>query len=417
LGPVIALVSLLSLFLAGCSPGPATVQPSIGQSSLPADPATRTAQAQALLDTIARAVADDDQVAFIRMVSGRDPQALRPARVIFDNLTGLPLTRLRFTAAPRVASLPPDRRRVLGGDAWLQEVTVSWQLMDDPRPAEHTVWLTLLPVGSAAQLAAVTDWPASGSPLPIWWSEPVVAERSGAATALVSTALGAPGRWAGAGAAAATTIAKQVRRVAPNWSGKLVVEVPGSQQLFEHVLGAKAGSYAEIAAVTTADGPNFVSAALRIVVNPAAAGRLSDLGLAVLLAHEATHVATRSVDSPAPIWAVEGYADYVAYQAYPRARNQAVSPLLAQIRKHREPTSLPSDASFRASASGLGLTYAKAWLACRYVAQTQSPQQLDRLYVELDRGLTLDQATHAVLHQSAEDFVAGWRSYLLALAG
>jgi hypothetical protein len=141
------------------------------------------------------------------------------------------------------------------------------------------------------------------------------------------------------------------------------------------------------------------------------------LGLAVLLAHEATHVATRSVDSPAPVWAVEGYADYVAYEAYPRARNQAVAPLLAQIRKHGEPTGLPSDASFRASASELGLTYAKAWLACRYVAETQSPRQLDQLYVELDRGRTLDQATHAVLNQSAEDFVAGWRRYLRALAG
>jgi hypothetical protein len=272
-------------------------------------------------------------------------------------------------------------------------------------------------MGTRAQLAAVTDRPATAAPLPIWWSEPVVAKRSGKATALVSATLGTPSRWADAGAAAATTIADQVRRVAPTWSGGLVIEVPGSRRLFEQTLGVKAGSYAQIAAVTSAEGPNPASAALRIVVNPAAAGRLTDLGLAILLAHEATHVATRSVDSPAPAWAVEGFADYVAYQAYPKASKDAIAPLLANVRKRGEPTSLPSDASFRASASGLGLTYGKAWLACRYVADTFSPRQLDQLYVELDHGRSLEQATQAVLNESAEEFVAGWRTYLLGLAG
>jgi hypothetical protein len=370
-----------------------------------------------LLDSLTTAVRDHDQAAFTAILSGRDPLALRPARIIFDNLSGLSLTKLTFTARTDFASLSEDRRRTLGNDAWVQEVRVSWQLPDDAGTAEHTVWLTMVPVGSGAQLAAVTDRPATATPLPIWWSEPVVAERSGKATALVSATLGTPGRWADAAAAAGTAVADQVGRVAPAWSGRLVVEVPGSRQLFEQVLGAKAGSYTQIAAVTSAEGPNPASAALRIVVNPAAAARLTDLGLGVLLAHEATHVATRSVDSPAPTWAVEGFADYVAYEAYPGARREAAAPLLAEIRKHAEPTSLPSDASFRASSRGLGLTYAKAWLACRYVAESSSPRQLDRLYRELDRGRTLEQATQTVLNESAERFVGGWRAYLLALAG
>jgi hypothetical protein len=410
-------VSILGLLLAGCTPNPPAVQPPVAQSSSPADPATRTRLAQVLLDSLTTAVTEHDQAAFTAILSGRDPLAVRPARIIFDNLTGLPLTELTFTARPRFAALSEDRRGTLGRDAWVQQATVSWQLADDARPAEHTVWLTMVPVGSRAQLAAVTDRPANADPLPIWWSEPVVAERSGKATALASVALGTRGRWADAAATAATVVAEQVRRVAPTWSGRLVVEVPGSRQFFEQVLGAEAGSFAQIAAVTSAEGPNPASAALRIVVNPAAAGRLTDLGVAVLLAHEATHVATRSVDSPAPVWAVEGFADYVAYEAYPKARKGAIAPLLADIRKRGEPTRLPSNASFRASASGLGLTYAKAWLACKYVADIHSPRELDRLYSELDRGRTLEQATQAVLKQSAEEFVAGWRSYLLGLAG
>jgi len=417
LGQLVSLFSILGLLLAGCTASPPSVQPSVGQSSSPADPAARTRQAQVLLDSLTRAVRDHDQAAFTAILSARDPLAVRPARIIFDNLTGLPLTELTFTARPRFAALSEDRRGKLGSEAWVQQATVSWQLADDARPAEHTVWLTMVPLGSRAQLAAVTDRPANADPLPIWWSEPVVAERSGKVTALVSVALGASGRWADAAAAAATAVADGVRRVARAWSGKLMVEVPGSRQLFEQVLGAKAGSFAQIAAVTSAEGPNPASAALRILVNPAAADRLTNLGLAVLLAHEATHVATRSVDSPAPVWAVEGFADYVAYEAYPKASKDAIAPLLADIRKRGEPTRLPSNANFGASASGLGLTYAKAWLACRYVAEIYSPRQLDQIYSDLDRGRTLDQATQAVLNASAEEFVAGWRSYLLGLAG
>jgi len=417
LGRLVSLLSILGLLLAGCTTNPPAVQPSVGQSSSPADPAARTRLAQVLLDSLTRAVRDHDQAAFAAILSARDPLAVRPARIIFENLTGLPLTELTFTARPRFAALSEDRRGKLGSEAWVQQATVSWQLADDARPAEHTVWLTMVPLGSRAQLAAVTDRPANVDPLPIWWSEPVVAERSGKVTALVSVALGTPGRWADAAAAAATAVADQVRRVAPTWSGKLMVEVPGSRQLFEQVLGAKAGSFAQIAAVTSAEGPNPASAALRILVNPAAADRLTNLGLAVLLAHEATHVATRSVDSPAPVWAVEGFADYVAYEAYPKASKDAIAPLLSDIRKRGEPTRLPSNANFRASASGIGLTYAKAWLACRYVAEIYSPRQLDQIYSDLDRGRTLDQATQAVLNASAEEFVAGWRSYLLGLAG
>jgi hypothetical protein len=414
---LVSLLLIIGLLLAGCTASPPAVQPSVDQSSSPADPAARTRQAQVLLDSLTRAVTDHDQAAFTAILSARDPVAVRPARIIFENLTGLPLTKLTFTARPRIASLSEDRRGALGSDAWVQQATVSWRLAADAGSAEHTVWLTLVPMGSRAQLAAVTDRPATASPLPIWWSEPVVAKRSGKATALVSATLGTPSRWADAGAAAATMIADQVRRVAPTWSGGLVIEVPGSRRLFEQTLGANAGSYAQIAAVTSAQGPNPASAALRIVVNPAAAGRLTDLGLAVLLAHEATHVATRSVDSPAPAWAVEGFADYVAYEVYPQASKDAIAPLLADIRKRGEPTGLPSNASFRASAGGLGLTYAKAWLACRYVAGTFSPRQLDQLYMELDHGRSLDQATQAVLNESAEEFIAGWRTYLLGLAG
>jgi hypothetical protein len=206
--------------------------------------------------------------------------------------------------------------------------------------------------------------------------------------------------------------------VAPTWSGRLVVQVPGTRQLFEQVLGAEPGSYAQIAAVTTTDRRDPGSTALTIVINPAAAARLDALGLGVLLAHEGTHVATHSIDSRAPLWAVEGFADYVAYQAYPQAQQPALRPLLTDVRRSGPPEKLPTDAEFRASGPDLALTYGRAWLACRYVAETSSPQRLADIYAELDRGRTLEQASKAAgFADSAAEFVAGWRHYLTVLAG
>jgi hypothetical protein len=135
------------------------------------------------------------------------------------------------------------------------------------------------------------------------------------------------------------------------------------------------------------------------------------VGVSVLLAHEATHMATHSVDSPAPAWVVEGLADQVAYTAYPDAR-RAAAPLVAQVRAGPVPRALPEDDRFHTSEAGVDLAYTEAWLACRYVAEKYSPRQLDQLYRQLDRGSTFDRAARSVLNVSADKFVADWRRYL-----
>ncbi len=168
--------------------------------------------------------------------------------------------------------------------------------------------------------------------------------------------------------------------------------------------------------MTRAVGPDPATAPVHIVVNPVASGKLTPVGVSVLLAHEATHIATHSVDSPAPAWVVEGLADHVAYSAYPGAGRAAVATLVAQVRDGRVPRALPEDDRFRTSEDGLGLAYTEAWLACRYVAERYSARQLDQLYRQLDRGSTLDQAARSVLDVTAEKFVADWRRYLFSLS-
>jgi Peptidase of plants and bacteria len=203
---------------------------------------------------------------------------------------------------------------------------------------------------------------------------------------------------------------------AAGWTGAVVVEVPATRADFEAVLGATDGSYASIAAVTLAEGPATTSA-VRILVNPEVSRTLAPVGTAVVLLHEMVHVATRSTDSPAPTWIVEGLADYVALQAHPSAGDGAAAALLQQVRTQGPPRRLPVDDRFGAGAEDLAVGYAEGWLACRYVAETYSPAALQRLYTALDSRVALDQAVEDELGVSADALTAGWRRYLVRLAG
>jgi hypothetical protein len=159
--------------------------------------------------------------------------------------------------------------------------------------------------------------------------------------------------------------------------------VPAAQRDFESVLGERAGSYASIAAVTYRAGVE--GDAIRIVVNPKAA-RLNSNALQSVLEHELVHVATRSPDTPAPMWAEEGLAEWVSIRAHPGQRSGGTDELLLRVREDGAPRTFPADGRFEASADDLELAYAEAWLACRFIADRYSESQLGRLYAELAHG-------------------------------
>jgi hypothetical protein len=413
-----AIVLTFSIAVAGC--GSETIERPNSRpqrSTTQPDAATHTERTQAVLDQIAQAVEAGDLGAFTAAISDRDRSFPRRAKMIFDNLNSLPLSAFRLTARSGAGELSASRHSQLGPDSWVQQATLSWQLKPDASPAVHTVWLSMVPHGDAAQLAGTTDIPPDrAGPLPLWWLVPVIAEQSDDVTTLVDASLKADGQWARAAGAALARVRSEVRGLDSGWSGTLVVQVPSTTTILEQMVAARRGSYDQIAAVTWADGTNTARAPLRIVLNPSPAGKLSDLGIQLLLAHEATHVATHSVDSPAPAWMVEGFADYVAYRAYPQARKAATAPLLARVKGGYRPASLPDNERFGAATDRLELAYAEAWLACRYVADQYSPEQLTELYRELDSGRSFEQAAPSVLEINSAEFVSGWRNYLLALA-
>ena len=120
---------------------------------------------------------------------------------------------------------------------------------------------------------------------------------------------------------------------------------------------------------------------------------------------------------PAPQWAEEGLAEWVALGRGRRSTKiRHVRALLDDVERRGPPLAPPDDEAFAAGAPELNRAYAEAWLVCRYVAERYSAARLGRLYAELDRGRSLDEASRAALGVGADELVAGWRRYLVRLA-
>lgn len=398
----VLLVGLLSV---GCDrAAPAPTPPTLG-----GDPAT-----QATLDALAAAVLRADHGAFAAATDFVDPAFVPLAERLYG-LSRLPLTELRLRLRGPRTALGPERRAALGAQAWSQQVTVRWRLADDRGPAEHALDLAFRSEAGRTRLAGAGA-PRDQVAVPLWWQQDVTLRRTDRVTVLAPDAVLAAA-WLARGRAAVAAVAGRLPTgLAAGWPRSLVIEVPTTRQGFERVLGVPPGGYAAIAAVTWPEGPDPADAALRVVVNPALAARLDATSVAVLLAHEVVHVASRSASSGAPLWLVEGYADYLAYAAYPAAEPAAARELLAYVRASGAPRTLPTDADFRPDSAALARHYAVAWSVCRFVATDASPAALGRFYRLADARAGLDAAARAALGSDVSTLTARWRRDLAARA-
>jgi len=401
---------LASAVLAGCGSG----RPPIGDG--PPDTTLTPPPAQAALDALVAAARRGDRAAFDARLSDRDPVFASRARLLYTNLATLPLDRVELRLQPGAELLTGARRDLLGAGAWRQPAVVTWRLRGEAAAAERTVWLTFLPRDGIPLLAGTIDRPSTPiEPQPIWWTGPVTAHQDGSRSVLAGAGQ-RPEVWGERLRSAAARVQERVTAgAAASWGGDVVLEVPASRRDFAAVLGVDDPSYAGIAAVTVAEGP-AATGALRIVVNPEMARTLTPAGVAVVVLHETVHVATRSPASPAPTWLVEGLADYVALQAHPEVADGAAEPLLRSVRASGPPDALPVDERFHTGAEGLAVSYAEAWLACRYIAEKHSPAALQRLYTATDAGTSLADAVPAELGDTVPALTAGWQGYLVRLA-
>jgi hypothetical protein len=409
------MLAALTVALLGCSASavePTSPSPSTGSVA----PATsRLNKVRATVDALIKATRAGDRAGFDRLITDRDPSFPDRARMLYENLSTLPLTRLQMRVEPTEFGLSEARRKLLGPSAWLQRAVVTWRLPGDSSEVEHLVSLTFLEVGGEVKVAGVIDEPSTnvGTQKPSWWLGPLTGRDQDEVTVLAGSGQSVDG-WAVHAQAALADVRQELPDgLGASWNGRVVLEVPATQRDFESVLGKPADSYTSIAAVTYHAGMG--GGAIRIVVNPKAA-QLTSSALQAVLEHEMVHVATRSPDSPAPMWAEEGLAEWVSLQAQPGQRSEGTDEVMALVRSDGAPRSFPTDRRFQVGSSNLQLAYAEAWLACRFIADQYSEAQLGRFYAELSRGRTLDEASRSTLQVRQTALTEGWRDYLVRLA-
>jgi hypothetical protein len=196
-----------------------------------------------------------------------------------------------------------------------------------------------------------------------------------------------------------------------------VVEVPASERGLDAALDAPPGQYRGIAAATTTvDGSRGRRAPSHVFVNPRVFLPLTPRGAQVVITHEATHVATHAASSAAPIWLVEGFADYVALRAQRLPVSTTAARITALVRRAGAPRHLPGRAQFRAGATHLEARYESAWLACRLLARDAGSDALVSFYRAMDRGGRLGPELRSHIGLGAAAFTRQWRTLLADLA-
>ncbi|GLY54970.1 hypothetical protein [Lentzea sp. NBRC 102530] len=175
------------------------------------------------------------------------------------------------------------------------------------------------------------------------------------------------------------------------WARRVDVVVPATDDELVALVGP---AFADMAGIAIRDGSGQ-----RVVLNRVRAAALTDLELRVLLRHEITHVATRDLTSDsAPLWLVEGFADWVAFHGLGLSLRQAAPLLTSDV------SALPSDFG----GSGRDLAYQQAYSIMVYLESGLGERGVVDFFL---RTASLSAVDPAVVD------VAGWREFLRGSIG
>lgn len=394
-----AACGLLAAALAGCSAGPAgpagtTGVPrsdtsgtsgdgSAGPGAVPTDAVALETAAATVLAARARALNHHDRAAFAATLA--DPASPFGVRELhaFDTFVRLPVDDLAYGTVRLASALSPERRAELGPGAFAVTVASRSTLRGlDAGPRETDSTLTLVRRAGRWLVADDADGPGTRSP----WQVPGAVVARGPRTLVV---LGAPpgGRADPREAAALRDRAEHALDVVAGvwtarWRQRLVVLQPGSDEDLDSLLSDPLGATGEVAAVT--DGPTTTTApavADRVVLRPGAMAALRPEGRAVVLTHEALHVAVRAtLPGRTPLWMSEGLAEVAGYLAVPPLpAREVVRPLAEQVRERGLPAALPDDRDFGAGAASIAPAYNGSWVAMTLLRDRLGPARLTAL--------------------------------------
>jgi hypothetical protein len=361
-------------------------------------PGADLTRATALLSDLESAVRRHDGAAAARLAA--TPRARTSLAGVARNARALHVADFSLRYVASAGAVTPS-------GAWSAAVATTWRFAGFDRRLERVeVRVRFAPADGRLRIAAIGGGDRRS---PLWLSGPVQVRRTPLSMVLVD---GDAAR-ADAVAALANRAVPQVRRVLPDWRGGLVVEVPASQPGLEEALGAAHGQYDGIAAVTTSvDGSQARQAPNHVFVNPRIFLPLKPRGAQVVVTHEATHVATRASTSNAPIWLVEGFADYVALRSQRLPVSTTAARIIALVRRTGAPSHLPTSPDFDPGAPHLEAQYEASWLACRLLAQDGGQADLVAFYDAVDAGGSLPRELRRYFGFGPAAFTRQWRTLL-----
>jgi hypothetical protein len=334
------------------------------------------------------------------------------AVTVYANLQalGATITNLRYSPGTVMAPRSVPRLAPQDGSRWTAEVHVTWRLPGfDQRAARSTLTFTFVRRASAAYVAAIA---AADGREPVW-----LLDRLRVLRGRHSMAVAATDRDAERLARLLRHAVREVSNVLPTWHGSLVAYEPRTSADLAATLGASAGDFDEIAAVTASvDGSTGKRAPVAIVVNPAVFDHLSPRGAAVVVAHEAAHAATGAASVPLPLWVAEGFADYVGIGSVDVPMSVSAGALIRDLRRHGLPRSLPNDRAFAATGQRLEVSYEQAWLAFRVIAKEYGRARLVAFYdAVVDAPAAVNAALRTKLGTTRIALTRRWRASLRAI--
>jgi hypothetical protein len=373
-----------------------------------AQEAARKKAIDGLLAQRSTALLKGDLKGFMAAVDPKQAALVARQRLLFTNLRKFGLTSLKYVTADAFRPVPSLAER-FGPSTFSTRVMMSYQISGlDPRPVQTDLGYTFVhrPAGWVlVDDTAADDYLSGDGHHQPWDFTEVSVVRRGAVVVVVDkseTSLGTK---------VAQVAAKAVKSVRKHWArpwngAVLVVAMPqGDVMSTLWTTGTGEGWTIAAKAVTLFESeqlgrPVGKPIGSRIVVNPALRKRLDK----DLLVHEMTHVATATLGLKAPIWAVEGLAEYVRCRSIEDDPHWTVDPYRKQVRTKYLPKlkALPSSATFDANAD---LAYGSSWWIMEYLADKLGEKKLATLYTDLsqhgesvlkkDTGLT---ATQLVAH-------------------
>ncbi len=411
---VLALVAAVLVVRSGGQGGPA--QPAVGRRQATTIPPNPITDLPKLLAKRAKAVTDDDRAAFLATVDKRQRTYYRRQATVFARMRTAPFSAFAYRLDPKdLRSGAKLRRHYRAEQVQLAPVQVRYRFQgQDDSPVLARESFTFVLTGSGWRIAGPGDSRMRRrDDVEIWDSGEVRTARS-ARTLIVHH----PGQGA---------LAQRLLRVADRayaqvgaawtgrWERKAVILVPRDQDEAERLVGARDLSrVAAVASSSVESGSAERVLGNRIVVNTDNVVSYNDLNLQILVTHEMTHVATRTLGDGVPLLLVEGFADWAALKPVGFSFESTRPALNQRVDSGRFDGALPRDEEFRGGDAAVAYDEGSAF--CLWVANTFGTGKLQALYrklrgsdppssTELDRGF---KSVLGISRRTAETRWAAW---------